>query len=143
MNSPLYTDQAGFPLSTKTEEFKELLKYPDVQECLKDIIRNCLHESDIFTRLDLIEEHLGADEFYCIGRDIAFEKGVSEYDDEREPLPKITERVAKIYKDVDSIQFTSETKPALEVNTLRHQSKASGREVGEHISTYRSSIHEL
>jgi hypothetical protein len=118
MNSPLYTDQAGFPLSTKVEEFKELLKDPEVQECLKDIIRNCLHESDVFTRLDMIEENLGADEFHCVGRDLAFEKGVSEYDDEREPLPKITDRVAEIYKGIDSIQFMGETKPALEVNTL-------------------------
>ena len=118
MNSPLCVDQAGFPLSTKVEEFKDLLKYPEVQEYLKDIMRTCLHESEIFTRLDLIEENLGADEFYCVGRDLAFEKGISEYDDEREPLPKITERVAKIYKDVDSIQSTGVGTHVLEVNTL-------------------------
>lgn len=118
MNSPLYTDQAGFPLSTKTEEFKELLKDPEVQECLKDIIRNCLHESDIFARLDLVEENLGADEFHCVGRDLAFEKGVSEYDEERKPLPKVPERVAKIYKEVDSIQCAGGAEPVLEVNTL-------------------------
>lgn len=118
MNSPLYTDQAGFPLSTKVEEFKVLLKDHEVQECLKDIIRNCLYESDIFTRLDMIEENLGADEFHCVGRDLAFERGVSEYDDEREPVPKITERVAEIYRGIDSIQFMGETKHTLEVNTL-------------------------
>ncbi|WP_156157292.1 hypothetical protein [Methanosarcina siciliae] len=105
-------------MSTKTEGFKELLKDPEVQECLKDIIRNCLHESDIFIRLDLIEENLGADESHCVGRDLAFEKGISEYDEEREPLPKILERVAKIYKEIDSIQCAGGAEQILEVNTL-------------------------
>lgn len=118
MNSLLYTDQAGFPLSTKVEEFKELLKDPEVQECLKDIIRNCLHEADIFTRLDLIEENLGADEFHCVGRDIDFEKGVSEYDEEREPLPKMPEKIAALYEAIDAIHSVDNVNPVLEVNSL-------------------------
>lgn len=103
---------------TKVEEFIGLLQYPEVQECLKEIIRNCMHESAIFIRLDLIEENLGVDEFYCVGRDFAFEIGASEYDKEREPLQTIKERIAKIYNDFDMMQFIGETKPALEVNTL-------------------------
>lgn len=103
---------------TKVEEFIGLLQYPEVQECLKEIISNCMHESAIFIRLDLIEENLGADEFHCVGRDIAFERGFSKYDEEREPLQTIMERIAQVYKAFDTMHFTGETKPALEINTL-------------------------
>ena len=62
------------------------------------MIQNCLVEAGIFTRLNMIEENLGTDEFHCRGRGLAFEYGISEYDEEREPFPTIPERVKSIYR---------------------------------------------
>lgn len=96
-------------MTERIEEFRRLLQYPEVQEALKDIIRNTLVESNVFTRLNLIEEHLGADEFHCIGRDLDFEAGISKYEEEREPKKKIPDQIAAIYTAIDSKETIVET----------------------------------
>ncbi|MDD4778790.1 MAG: hypothetical protein PHV53_10955 [Fermentimonas sp.] len=59
-------------------------------------------------RLNLIEEYLGVDEKHCVGRDLDFERGISEYEEERIPLPKLQDQLKSLTKEV----------PSLEVNTL-------------------------
>jgi len=95
MNNLLSSDTAGFPMSTKVQEFLDLLQYPEVQEALQSIVHMTIHETPIYKRLDLIEEHLGANDLYCVGRDIDYERGVT--DDEREPLRKIPDQIAVIH----------------------------------------------
>lgn len=99
----------GLTVTERIEEFRRLLQYPEVQEDLKELIRNTLIESNVFTRLNLIEENLGADEFHCIGRDLNYEAGVSEYDEEREPRNTIPEQIAAIYTAIDSKETVIET----------------------------------
>lgn len=93
-------------MTEKIEEFTRLIQFPEVQEVLKEIVRNALIESNVFTRLNLIEEHLGADEFHCVCRDLPFEMGISDYDEEREPLKKIPEQIAALYTVIDSKETT-------------------------------------
>lgn len=96
-------------MTERIEEFTRLLQYPEVQEVIKDIVRNTLNECNVFTRLNLIEEHLGADDYHCVGRDIDFESGFSEYEEEREPLKRIPDQVASIYEAIDSKETVVET----------------------------------
>lgn len=96
-------------MTEKIEEFTRLLQFPEVQEVLKEIIRTSLIESRVFMRLNLIEEHLGADEYHCIGKDLDFENGISEYDEEREPLQKIRDQITTIYTVIDSKETVVET----------------------------------
>lgn len=96
-------------MTERIEEFCRLIQFPEVQEVLKNIVRSSLVESNVFTRLNLIEAHLGADESYCIGRDLVYEAGISEYDDEREPLKTIPEQMAHIYEVIESKETVIET----------------------------------
>lgn len=96
-------------MTERIDEFRKLLQYPEVQEDLKEIVRSALVESNVFTRLNLIEMNLGADEFHCIGRDIDYEAGISEYEEEREPRKSIPEQVAAIYAAIDSKETVVET----------------------------------
>jgi hypothetical protein len=96
-------------VTEKIEEFTRLLQFPEVQEVLKEIVRSSLVESNIFARLNLIEDHLGSDDLYCIGRDLDFERGISEYDEEREPLPKMKEQMARVYTAIDTTETVIET----------------------------------
>jgi hypothetical protein len=95
-------------MNEKIAEFCRLLQFPEVQEVLKDIIRTSLVESNVFTRLNLIEENLGSDEYHCIGRDLDYEKGISEYDEEREPLPTVKQQILAVYKAIDSFDKPNE-----------------------------------
>lgn len=99
----------GLTVTERIEEFRRLLQYPEVQEDLKELIRNTLIESNVFTRLNLIEENLGADEFHCIGRDLDFEMGISEYDEEREPRKTIPVQIASMYSAIGSNETAVET----------------------------------
>lgn len=96
-------------MTEKVEEFTRLLQFPEVQEVLKEIVRSSLIESNVFTRLNLIEEHLGADDYHCVGRDLCFEDGISESDEEKIPLTKLPEMIAAIYTAIDSKETVSET----------------------------------
>lgn len=96
-------------MDEKVAEFARLLQFPEVQEVLVEIVRNTLIESNVFTRLNLIEQHLGADEFHCVGKDIDYETGFSEYEEEREPLLKISDQIAAIYEAIDSKETVVET----------------------------------
>jgi len=96
-------------VTERIEEFRRLLQYPEVQEDLKELVRNTLVESNVFTRLNLIESNLGADEFHCIGRDLNYEAGISEYEDEREPRKPLPEQIAAIYAAIDSKETVVET----------------------------------
>jgi hypothetical protein len=99
----------GLTVTEKIEEFCRLLQFPEVQEVLKEIFRTSLVESNVFTRLNLIEEHLGADEYHCIGRDLDYENGISEFDEERQPMIKLKDQVTAIYKAIDSKETVVET----------------------------------
>lgn len=116
MNSPLYTDQAGFPLSTNYEgltseervcEFIKLLEYPEVQEALNNKIEKYIRNmglvaavSKAHTRLDLIEEHLGADDDYCIGEDLEY--------GEREPRTKVIDQFTQFAAAINNHCQTTE-----------------------------------
>ena len=116
MNSPSYTDQAGFPFSTKVEgltveerihEFIKLLEYPEIQEALNKRFEMYLQSmgivkavSNAHARLDLIEEHLGADDDYCIVKDLEY--------GEREPRMKIPEQIAVLAASINDGCKTSE-----------------------------------
>jgi len=91
-------------VTERIEEFCRLLQFPEVQEVLKEIVRTSLVENNVFTRLNLIENHLGVDEYHCIGKDLDFEDELIE--EEREPLKPISEQIAAIYAAIDSKETT-------------------------------------
>lgn len=91
----------GLSVTEEVQEFNRLLQYPEVQKVLYDFILNSLTECNVFLRLNLIEEHLGADDFHCIGQDL-------KYDGEREPLPNLQVQ----------LQSLMSKSPDPEVNTI-------------------------
>ncbi len=99
----------GLTVDERIEEFRRLLQYPEVQEALKKIIKSTLAENNVFTRLELIEENLGADEFHCIGRDLDFEAGINKYKEERVPKIPIPEQITAIYAAIDDKETVVET----------------------------------
>lgn len=125
LNSPF----DGLSRTERIEEFCRLIQFPEVQEALENIIVSSLHNCNIFNRLNLIEEHLGVDEKHCLGRDLNFELGISEYEEERTPLPNLQEQLKILFKTApieDDINVTNvrarrlveklrETKPILGV----------------------------
>ena len=85
-----------------------MLEYPEVQEAMNKIFESYLQNMGIVqavskahTRLDLIEEHLGADDDYCIVKDLEY--------GEREPLQNIRDQITTIYTVIDSKETVVET----------------------------------
>lgn len=99
----------GLSKTERVEEFCNLLQYPEVQEALERIIMSSLDNHNIFMRLNLIEEHLGVDEYHCIVRDLEYKEGDPECNEEKEPVTPIREQVNEIYKAIDSIPISGET----------------------------------
>lgn len=103
-------------MTEKIQEFLRMLEYPEVQEAMNKIFESYLQSmgleravSKAHTRLDLIEEHLGADDDYCIVKDLEY--------GEREPLIKITDQLASIRN--NSCQTTEVVMVAGNVTEIR------------------------
>ncbi len=106
----------GLPVNEKIQEFLKMLEYPEVQEAMNKRFELYLQSmgleravSKAHTRLDLIEEHLGADDDYCIVKDLEY--------GEREPLIKITDQFASIRE--NSCQTTEVVMVAGNVTEIR------------------------
>lgn len=106
-----------------------LLEYPEIQEALNKKFETYLQNMGILTavskahtRLDLIEEHLGADDDYCIVEDLDY--------GEREPRMKVPEQIALLASAINnSCQTTEVVMVAGNVTEIR------ARLIKEHLST--------
>lgn len=97
----------GLTVDERIQQFTTLLEYPEVQEVLNKIIEQYIQNlgivaavSKAHTRLDLIEEHLGSDDEYCIVRDLEY--------GEREPRTKVTEQIATLAAAINNSCQTTE-----------------------------------
>lgn len=101
------TNYEGLTSEERICEFIKLLEYPEVQEALNNKIEKYIRNmglvaavSKAHTRLDLIEEHLGADDDYCIGEDLEY--------GEREPRTKVPEQIANLAAAINNSCQTTE-----------------------------------
>jgi hypothetical protein len=92
------------------EQFLRLLQHPEVQEAFESIVINLLHNCNFFEKFKSIGEFLGENETHCIGRDIDYEKGISMYDEEREPLKRFPDQLSEITDKLKDVKSQAETK---------------------------------
>lgn len=89
----------------KIQEFLNLLQDPEVYGVFKGLVMRVLTDPDCFLlkRVSNIENHLGADEFYCIGEDSQGE--------DKEVIKTIPEQLALLSERIDdsSIPILKET----------------------------------
>lgn len=97
----------GLPVNEKIQQFLKLLEYPEVQEAMNKKFEEYLQNLGLdkaitraHRRIDLIEEHLGADEEYCIIKDLDY--------GEREPRKKVTEQFAQFAAIINNSCQTTE-----------------------------------
>lgn len=94
------------PVNPRVQEFLTLLQDPEVYDVFKTLVLQALTDpegSQLIQRVSNIEKHLGADDDYCVGKDI--------FNDDKEVLMTIPEQFSLLSERINdaSIPVLKET----------------------------------